>query len=516
MAQAKLLALYNKDSDCVRVSLWADGVLEHGVLELLHGSVKIHSVKINPKTQNIDGTWSIMFNKPTRNLDLNVRAVLVIAGMPYITTADVTIDDNAGELAEVQNEIIDIPVMRTEPLVEITKENAHTDANKVDRKKDHSVDGRPSESVVDLVKDPLLALIAFGEKYPMKKGEGLLQYSGGGNRIYWDDKGALQVQNINTMPFGFAYSEQAANNLLDNVWLSLSANAPTDWFIEVDGSIRVESNLINEIHPTLKQWNVQIAKVINKWDGAVKFTSRPKPISGLVNFSVLANIRNELADLKVVFTWLNGNIIISEDVVAFDAKRFENRWGMLAHTASAVSGATHVSVVIVATPTMGQTPLVKLIMPNIVVADQPTSLIVGNSNRAQDNWRLPTEKNINPEGSAIEIAAILGGDSAGTIFDCRDAFGIGTAALWTGSNISFVVNAGSGDEVIDVPWTVINNVTWKFTWRKNYRAISVNNTMLVENTDSIEMPTSVGTSLLIAQNLNCQLISLKIERSTVQ
>lgn len=517
MAQGKLLALYNKDSDSVRVSLWTDADLNSGVVELWHGDAIIHTCNINPKTKNLDDNiYSIMFNKPSRNIELLAKAILDVSGTPVTTTAYVTTDDNAGELYEVPNDITSIPITRTEPLVEMVEENQHTDSNTVLRKKDHVHANRPSEPVVDAVGDQLLLLVAFGEKWPLKRGNGAINYVGGGNRLYWDDKGALQIQAQNTTPVGFAFSEQSTNNLLDNVWLSLTQNAPNGWYIEYDDSVGVASSLVNEIHPILKQWNIQLTKTANVWSDKAKFTSNPIAITNAsVSFSTLLNIRNELDNLKVVFTWLVGNTIIHEDAVTFDPTRFENRWGMMAHTLMPAAGATHLSVVIVATPLIGQTPLMKLLSPNIVQASQPTSLIVGASNRIQDAWRVPTaQNNINPDGSSVEIAAILGGSSAGTIFDCRDGFGVGVAALWTGVNLSFIINAGAGDEVLDVPWTPVSNVTWKFIWRDRYRAIVVNNSMLLENTDAIELPASVGTSLLVAQNLNCQLISLKIERST--
>lgn len=517
MAQGKLLALYNKDSDSVRVSLWIDAELTSGVVELWHGEVKIHTCTINPKTQNLDdGTFSIMFNKPSRNIDLSARANLVIAGTPISVSSRVTPDDNAGELYEVPNDVTPIPVTRTEPLVEMVEENLHTDSNTVVRKKDHVHSNRPSEPVVDNFGDPLMLLLAFGEKWPVKRGTGAINYTGGGNRLYWDDVGALQIQAQDTTPIGFAFSEQNTNNLLDNVWLSLTQNAPNGWYIEYDDGVGIDSKLVNEIHPMLKQWNIQLTKMVNNWEAAAKLTSYPTPISNSpISFSILASIRNELADLKVIFTWLNGiNTIIHEDTIAFDPVRFENRWGMLAHTITPAAGATHLSVVIMATPTMNQTPLLKLIAPNIVQATQPTSLIIGASNRIQDAWRMPTALNINPDGSSVELAAILGGNSTGTIFDCRDGFGVGVAALWTGVNLSFIINAGGGDDIIDVPWTPVSNVTWKFIWRESYRAIVVNNSMLLENHAAIELPTSVGTSLLVAQDLNCQLLSLKIERST--
>jgi hypothetical protein len=173
-------------------------------------------------------------------------------------------------------------------------------------------------------------------------------------------------------------------------------------------------------------------------------------------------------------------------------------------------------MVIVATPTMNQTPLMKLIVPNIVQALQPTSLIVGASARLQDNWNMPTSQNINAAGSSVELTAILGGDTQNpaVFFDCRDGFGTGVAATWDGTNISFIINAGAGDAVINASWVPVSNAAWKFIWRKSYRAIIVNNSILAENFNSFDLPANVGSAMLVAQSLNCQLISLRIERST--
>jgi hypothetical protein len=512
VSQAKLLALYNKDSDAVRVSLWADAVLDSGTVELWHANTLLHSLEINPDTINAEDRFCIMFNKPARNVSLHVEASLIIAGNPVATTIDVLADDQVNELPNVPNEIVYIPIQRMEPLVEMDEQNKFIDANKVDRNKDHVTADRPSEPV-DRDYDPLLLHIMFGERYMVKRGTGEIAYQGGGNRVFWDATG-LQIQNANETPLGFAFSEHAATNILDNIWLS--GNTPVGWSIVKDDGVGTTPRLVNEAHPQIKQWEIQLAKTTTDLNAVARLVAPKIAINNTlpVSFSSLLYVRNQITELNAVFVWWNGVTEISQELVTFDPSRFENHWGMLAHTLTPPGTATHVTAKIVCGLTSAETPLVKVLLPNIVQYEQPTSLITGVNARIGDLWQITTQDNVDPSQGFLELSGILGGNTPGNIFDTRNGFGEGIAGIWDGANLSLIINAGSGDEILSVPWTPTTpSCTWRFVWSQTYRAIVVNGTSLVDDQTPIQMPAHVGTLLTMAQNLNCQLTSLRIERS---
>lgn len=512
MSQAKLLALYNRDSDAVRVSLWADADLDSGTVALWHNDALLSTLNMNPLTKGVDDCFYVMFNKPLRNIDLRVEASLVVAGNPVTTSVDVLEDDQVNELPNVPNEIVNIPAQRVEPVVEMDEQNRFIDANTVDRSKDHVTGDRPSEPI-DRHEDPLLLSILFGEQYKVKHGTGEIVYQGGGNRVFWDASG-LQVQNADEIPQGFAYSERGVLNILNNVWLS--GSIPIGWSIDKDDGVGSASKLVNEAHAQIKQWEIQLTKTTNALNANARLVAPKTPITSSlpVSFSTLLYVRNHMSEVTADFVWWNGATEISHNLVTFDPSRFENHWSMLAHTITPPGTATHVTVKIVCGLTASETPLVKVLLPNIVQYVQPTSLIVGANARLADLWQMPSADNIVTHQGFVEVAAILGGSTPGSIFDSRNGFGEGIAAAWDGANLTLTINDGSGDEVLSVPWVPANpSCTWRFTWSQMYRAISVGGTVLIDALTPIQMPTHVGTLLTIAQNLNCQLISLRIERS---
>jgi len=515
MAQARLVGFYNKDSNAATADLWTSDNIDSASVSLWHQDVLLDTLEINPDTRSEDYLWKIRFNQPAKTIDLRMVANVIISGVPITRSIDLIEDEYEG-MPEVPNrdDVPDTPEV-DEPIVEQDQENEHTDENDVERAGDHVTAPRPSEPVEDGMGDTLVSHVAFGEQYRTEVGDDV-QYAGGGNRVYWDASGNLAVQTQDVAPTLFAYSEQDAENLIDNIWLSLTNEAPAGWELD-ESDVYVESTLVAELHPALRHWQLQLAKNTRSVTSTVSLGMADKvAISGSsdITFAALLNIRESISGLRVRYRWWNGNSLITQEEATFDAARFQNRWGMLAHTTTPHASATGVSLELLINLSPSQAPLVKFALPNIVELPQATSLILGQTTRLADVWTLPASA-ITPRGSIVELTATLGNaQQPGTLFDCRDGFGMGAAGIWDGTKLQLILNAGAGDVVLETPWAAQNRATWRFEWQPYKRSISVNGVTLVTDQTPLQTPTNNGT-LLIAPELNCQLEEIFVHRNVV-
>jgi len=498
-------AVFNCDGDEILAALIVDdgGTLRPELVQNLSATLRFRSqpqgtVTLGPEHASEDGYFYAAWIHPAHTTDMDVLVTGTIETLGVVSlTIPVTTEPLGTRAVGPNVSLLD----DTRPRLE-----------EPGTARERQLDAAPEEvEILDPSLEPLMLSLDFSESDPMVVGEGVVEYSGGGNRLLQTIDGEFVFQAKNQPPWelgAYPSLEAAATNLIGNSdFLSPSSSGvPVGWIVTGSSSVTT----IPALEPV---GSVNAATVrafgSGNYQGPKYYRlamSQSVSLAGPTVFSVLARVEfaedAQIDDLKLVVSLRDAtDTEVAQNIATYDPHALDG-WARLTNIVSSLPGGVvqaRMWVELESIETSDDHTL-WVMAPNAQPGTAVSSSIVGLgvSGRSTDSLRVPQTNNIELSRGhvALELTTNYASYPDGTacLFDTRDPLerqGFAGFHLSNGRLRFVVVNATTETVVESLPVALPEGElkTVAFSWTADQIGIYVDDTEVATNPVAVTLPT---------------------------